>query len=62
LWWRDILVGSVFGEGFEAEGALEELPGADYVADPDGDGRFADVPELVGCCEGGGEVVVPVSR
>lgn len=46
-------------EGVEVEELLKELPGADYVADPDGDGGFADVPELVGCGHGGSEVVVP---
>lgn len=49
-------------EGAQAEELLEELPGADQIADADGDGGFADVPELVGGCHWGLEVVDPGFR
>lgn len=49
-------------ESPEAEELLEELPGTDDVADPNGDGSFTDVPELVSCRHGRGEVVCPFLR
>ena len=41
------------------EQLLEQLPAADDVADPDGDGRFTNVPELVCCRHGASEIESP---